>query len=562
MVKCQNCKKHACFNVQGVRGAKYCKIHALNGMIDVVNIRCLHIGCNSRPSYNIIGNKCAIYCKVHALPEMVNVKHRHCLHPGCITIPNFNIAGRKDAKYCKTHALPNMVDIINKRCMHPGCNTQSSFNIIGSNTPMYCQSHALSGMVNVKHKTCAYFKCNIRPTYNTVGSKTPMYCKQHALPEMVNVVSKFCVNQGCYIRPTYNTVGSKIPMYCKQHALPEMVNVVSKFCVNQGCYIHPTYNSVGSKTPMYCKQHALPDMINVVSNVCINPGCNIRPNYNIIGSKKALYCKTHALAGMIDIKNKICKYPECTARILYGIPGKPPTNCAKHRETGMLQRPNGKCISCKAPAIYGIKLKPRHCETHKVDEDVNLTERECISCGLLYVLDKDNRCENCNPESFARAALAKQNALMTYLDVHGHPGTTLDDRIIDGGVCGKERPDRVIDLGDKIIVIECDENQHRERACSCEQARMVNIAQSFGGVPVYFIRWNPDNYKTEKKTETPLKQRYALLSELLTAIKTGVYIVPNGLVSVIYMFFDGWQGRPSMSESNWTTLLEFTKGTI
>jgi hypothetical protein len=26
---------------------------------------------------------------------------------------------------------------------------------------------------------------------------------------------------------------------------------------------------------------------------------------------------------------------------------------------------------------------------------------------------------------------------------------------------------------------------------------MVNIGQTFGGIPVYFIRWNPDDYSPE-----------------------------------------------------------------
>ena len=402
--------------------------------------------------------------------------------------------------------------------------------------------------------------CQKRASFNVVGSKVGLYCSGHKTPEMVDVKSKKCKHSGCQCQPNFNITGSKVGLFCASHKTPEMVDVRNRKCQHPGCQSQPAFNVIGSKVGLYCAIHKTPEMVDVKSKKCQHPGCDkVSPVFNIIGSKVGLYCPIHKTPEMVNVVSKLCQHPGCDIRTRYGIPGKSPTHCAKHREVDMIRRPNSKCISCKELAVYGINLKPRHCEIHKVDEDINLTERECVSCGLLYVLDKDNRCENCNPEAFARVALAKQNALMAYLDVHGHPGTTVDDRIIDGGVCGKERPDRVIDLGDKILVVECDENQHKERACSCEQARMVNIAQSFGGVPIYFIRWNPDNYKTEKKKQVPLNQRYTLLSELLIAIKSCKHVVPTGLVSVIYMFFDGWEGRVSMAESNWTTLLEFNK---
>ncbi len=448
------------------------------------------------------------------------VKCKNCEKHAC-----FNLAGEKKGIYCKTHKTPEMVNVKDKKCQHPGCD-------------------------------------KVTPNFNVIGAKVGLYCASHKTPEMVDVKHPKCRHPGCDSRPNFNVTGSKVGLFCASHKTPEMVDVKSKKCQHPGCDSQPAFNVTGSKVGLLCASHKTPEMVDVRSKKCQHHGCESRPIFNIVGSKVGIYCVTHKTPEMVNVKDRKCQHLGCATHAWYGIPGKPPTHCAKHREAGMIQRPNSNCISCKGPAIYGINLKPRHCETHKVDEDVNLTERKCISCGLLYVLDKDNRCENCNPETFARAALAKQNALMAYLDVHGHPGTSTDDRIIDGGVCGKERPDRVIDLGDKILVIECDENQHRERACSCEQARMVNIAQSFGGVPVYFIRWNPDNYKTEKKTQVPLTQRYALLAELLDAIKTGKHVVPHGLVSVFYMFFDGWHGRPSMSESNWTTILEFAKGIV
>ena len=57
----------------------------------------------------------------------------------------------------------------------------------------------------------------------------------------------------------------------------------------------------------------------------------------------------------------------------------------------MIKRPNGKCVTCKELAIYGTNFTPKHCESHKLEDEQNLVEQECISCHLIMVLDKDNK---------------------------------------------------------------------------------------------------------------------------------------------------------------------------
>jgi hypothetical protein len=128
------------------------------------------------------------------------------------------------------------------------------------------------------------------------------------------------------------------------------------------------------------------------------------------------------------------------------------------------------------------------------------------------------------------------------------------DVVIDDGICGKERPDRVYDFGDKIVVLECDEHQHRDRVCVCEQTRMVNIGQSFGGLPTYFIRWNPDDYSPESDRKNPevLPKRHKLAGDLLRDIRVGTYALPTGLVSAVYLYYDGWD---SLATAEWSVLM-------
>jgi len=144
---------------------------------------------------------------------------------------------------------------------------------------------------------------------------------------------------------------------------------------------------------------------------------------------------------------------------------------------------------------------------------------------------------------------------MEYLDAQGLQGATTD-KIVEGGTCGKERPDRIYEFGDKIVDLEVDEHQHKDRACECEQTRMVNLGQTYGGTPVYFIRFNPDDYKAAnpKKAPEPLEARYKLLAELIRGIRDGTVPLPKALVSALYLYYDGWDGY---LKAEWEVLTSF-----
>jgi len=175
------------------------------------------------------------------------------------------------------------------------------------------------------------------------------------------------------------------------------------------------------------------------------------------------------------------------------------------------------------------------------------------------VLNASDTCEFCDPETFRRAALAKQNAMVAALTAAGLTPSSIDT-MIDAGVCGRERPDVVFQLLDRVYIVECDEHQHRDRPCECEQTRMVNIGQTFGGLPVAFIRWNPDNYKPakEEKEPEPVTKRHRLLCDFLKELLAGTSkkAPPTALVSVIHLFFDGWS---TFAKEKWQIVVPFEK---
>ena len=89
-----------------------------------------------------------------------------------------------------------------------------------------------------------------------------------------------------------------------------------------------------------------------------------------------------------------------------------------------------------------------------------------------------------------------------------HVKECLADKIVDI-MCNKYRPDIAFDCGTHIVIIECDEEQHKHynwRSCAsnksledAEEKRMYELFIAFGTLPTIFIRWNPDYFTIQGK---------------------------------------------------------------
>lgn len=60
-------------------GARWCRAHAAEGMEDLRNLRCSHVGrggvpCRAQPSYGYAGDKRPTRCRAHAEEGMENVR--------------------------------------------------------------------------------------------------------------------------------------------------------------------------------------------------------------------------------------------------------------------------------------------------------------------------------------------------------------------------------------------------------------------------------------------------------------------------------------------------------
>jgi hypothetical protein len=128
-----------------------------------------------------------------------------------------------------------------------------------------------------------------------------------------------------------------------------------------------------------------------------------------------------------------------------------------------------------------------------------------------------------------------------------------DKKVVDG--CSKRRPDMFLDLGEQVIIIEVDENQHTEYNCSCENKRIMELSRDVGHRPLVFIRFNPDEYVgkdgdnvtscwgTNKKgictiKKTKIKEWNKRLEYLKNQVQYWIDNKTDKTVEIVQLFYD------------------------
>lgn len=530
----------------------FCKEHA--GELPKIKRGLCNFPCPKYASYGYPDTRKPLRCIQHILPEMEDVKSQRCVTCN-LTRASFNLEGLP-AKYCVNCATPEMLGVNNKKCITEGCTTQPSFNYDGGK-PLFCGKCKLDEMINVRGNRCDGVtndkKCGRQALYGNEYEK-PSKCSDHKTDNMVRIYKPLCSFElGCDIEPSYGFPGGRFER-CSAHREKGMITR-NKLCQYEGgCNVIARYGFFGERS-LRCKEHILPGMI-TKKVCCIEENCLNSASYGI---DKKLYCKKHMdPATMKDLTNLYCKFPDCTSRAKCGLPGNQSTMCIKHAEKGMILRPNPNCTTkgCGGIAIYGKDNSMERCELCKYEDDENLVEKPCVSCHIDAILDNNDMCFVCVKNTESPIRLRKQNALMNYLDAFGHVGVSTDRRVPDS--CNREKPDRIFYFGHKVVIIECDENQHRNYPEFCEKIRMRNISQDFGEQPVYFIRFNPDKYlpdQSRKLSVQPINVRYDLLKQLLDGIRDEKIVLPHEKCSALYMYYDGWDG----DMNNWVFLDKYEK---
>ena len=310
-------------------------------------------------------------------------------------------------------------------------------------------------------------------------------------------------------QPSFGLQDDKIAKYCFNCKEPYMIDIRNPKCIK--CLKkRPVFGLPDDKNAKYCFSCKEPDMIDIKHPKCIK--ClKKRPNFGLPDDKIAKYCFNCKEPDMIDIKSSKCI--KCLKkRPTFGLPDdKIAKYCAKCKDLDMIDIKNSKCIIClkKIPS-FGLQDDKiaKYCFNCKEPDMIDIKSPKCKSewCNTHITNKYDGYCCYCFMHLFpdkqiSRNYKTKEKYVIDYIKEHFKEIDIIADKQIHGG-CSRRRPDILIDLGYQIIIVEIDENQHINYDCSCENKRIMELSQDVGHRPIIFIRFNPDDYKTNLKNIT------------------------------------------------------------
>ena len=250
---------------------------------------------------------------------------------------------------------------------------------------------------------------------------------------------------------------------------------------------------------------------------CWEPGCNKTSYYNYEGRIKALFCGTHADLenGMINVKSKRCE-------------------CGKQAHV------DGFCVSCARKDGWDgtIKNYMNRCKSG-CGKFVQINSF-CVSCAREDGWDGvKNECRN----KCGKQAAVGRLCTSCHNEQHGivqNIGEDMLQKYLKEQFCLKTQYyiapyqiDFLIELEELLIVIEHDENQHKdkskypiEREAQREEEILKKLMEKKRTV---FIRFSPSNFTVDCiKVEVPLEDKFNMLGEFIEECisdqtKTGIF---------------------------------------
>ena len=240
---------------------------------------------------------------------MITIDNRHCEHPGCTHRPVFGFETDTEVRFCDEHKQPGMINIVDNRCSMPGCPhinpcfgfppghvsdapavTASSMAV--PRAIMRCKNHIEPGMIDVRHPRCS---CPLhkRAIFFVPGA-TPkiMFC---FVCKPANAISDnpICEEELCDVRAIYGPLFEQA-RHCATHGKELDASDRRKYCEfterfphcqTEGCVVRPTFSERDDNYPTHCPEHAPlhareietgtcikcthPDLINHLTHMCI-----------------------------------------------------------------------------------------------------------------------------------------------------------------------------------------------------------------------------------------------------------------------------------------------------
>ncbi len=169
--------------------------------------------------------------------------------------------------------------------------------------------------------------------------------------------------------------------------------------------------------------------------------------------------------------------------------------------------------------------------------------RICSNCRFVVVKEKGGLCASCQPTPSVRSRCSEvklAGTLTQWADngkISNYTAWNKQNSLADPSQCGKYRVDFTFEMPSGVVLLECDEKQHSEYVKRCELVRQAEVALGFGGLPVHWIRYNPDSFKINCATRVTKREEResTLLRNLQLALTRPDY---EHFIIVTYICYD------------------------
>ena len=406
----------------------------------------------------------------------------------------------------------------------------------------------------MRSKRCQYPDCKKIPNFGLIGSSIAVLCAVHKPASgYEDVRSKRCLHPDCKKQPVFGLIGSSIAVLCAIHKLPGYENVKSKRCKYPDCKKQPVFGLIGSSIAEYCSVHKPDGYEDVKSKRCKHSDCKKDPVFGLIGSSIREYCSKHKLPGYEDVKNKRCQHQDCKKQPRYGYLGRTTSYCVRHKESSMILNPIKRCHKCRKIATHlNLKNKLYYCETcdNNALDSIEIGNT-CIRCRIASIIDNPDKnivhCASCIEAIKAgevtlpipKNIKEKENRIFKLITDNNY--FAIQDSIIKEGCVGssKRRPDIRLFANWGPLIIEVDENQHRNYTSSCNYSRLNDIYEDIDNEKMVVIRYNPDNYKPFPgyKPASQSERETTLLKHIEEFMSKEATQIPSG-INILHLYYD------------------------
>lgn len=290
--------------------------------------------------------------------------------------------------------------------------------------------------------------------------------------------------------------------------------------------------------------------------VCKIATCGKEGIYGYEG-RKHKYCLIHKLDGMVISNMIYCKSIDCNNMATHGeLYSNIPTRCKTHSDLNCYGYDQRNPVCCVVDCVntacfldpFDQNIYPIRCSTHKFATDMEIVKQLCVSCqNDIYFPMNKKICMNCGLYRSKRLQNFKENIIKYFLQSN-HISVVYNRSISHIG--SKYRPDFLIISNFGYIILEVDENQHRNKVyASSETDRMLSIYYNIQtinkGSEVLFIRYNPDKYQGIQ--HSPKERHTSLHALLLNYIR--ITTIGTALAQ-IRLYYDGFNGAPETTPIN------------